>query len=118
MTTRAIVLLASCVMLAHAGLPAVRASWNQIPKVLAGKYVVVQLENGTVIEGSWTDVTNSAFIFNIEKASRKDKRLKGLQIVSRSAVRKIHFRERRVRGRVIGTIATFYGILAIAAAAT
>lgn len=117
MTMRPVALLIACVMLVQAQPPAVRVSWNRTPEKLAGKYVVVQMENGTKIEGSWTGVTESAFTMDVERSSGTSQRLKGAQTIPRSALQKVWFREKRVRGRVIGTLAGFYGIVAIAAAA-
>jgi hypothetical protein len=118
MQTRAIALLSVCVTLAQAQSTIVRVAWNQIPEVLAGKYALVELESGTTVEGSWTDVIDDAFVMVVERSSGTNKQLKGHQTIARSAVRRVRFREKRVRGRVIGMLAGYYAIVCIAGAAT
>lgn len=115
---RVIALLATCALLADAQPPPVRAEWNRIPEVLAGKEAVVHLHDGTKIQGTWISVTSDAFTFLIERTSAKDKHPKGQETIPRSAVRIIEYRSKRIRGRVIGILAGFYSIAGIGAAAT
>lgn len=116
MMTRVLTLLAAFVLLAQAAPPAVRVPWRQTPEILAGKVVVVQLENHVRIEGSWAGVTDTTFMMLIEKHSRNSPWDKGYRTVPRSALQTIRFREKRIRGRVLGTLSGFYGMTALAAA--
>lgn len=95
-----------------------RVPWDRTPQVLAGKRVVVELNDGTKVEGAWLAVAASAFTMKVEKSSGPGRRAKGSQSLDRSEIRRVWFGERRVRGRVLGTIGGFYAVMAIAAAAT
>lgn len=100
----------------------VRVPWAQTPEVLSGKWTLVSLKDGSVLEGSWRSVTGTTCHLDVEKASTraKDKRklAKGARFIQRDEIEKVHFRKKRIRGRVLGTIAGFYGVTGIASAAT
>ena len=92
--------------------------WNQSAERLAGRFVSVHLTSGTRISGSWASVTPTTFTMNVEKTSNKSQLRKGLQTVPRTSIQQVSARKRRIRGRVIGTLAGFYVVAGIAAAAT
>jgi len=115
---RITILFLAAVMWAQAQPPPERVSWNRTPEVLNGKLVLIKLTGGTRIEGGWVSVTPSTFTMRIEKTSNKREVQKGLQTIPRSSISEVRARKRRVRGRVIGTLAGFYGIATIGAVAS
>lgn len=118
MLKRVIALFIASLMVAEAQPASGPVPWDRTPEVLAGRWVMVELNDGTSIQGSWAAVTSQTFRMVVEKTSQKRQVAKGLQELPRSEVRRIRYSKRRVRGRVIGTIAGFYGALTLAAAAT
>lgn len=110
-------LLLAFATLASAQPAPLRVAWNETPLAFAGKRVIVDLNNGTRIQGSWATVADDVFTMRVEKTSRSADVAKGAQTLSRSSIKRIRIENRRVRGRVIGTLAGFYAVAGIASAA-
>lgn len=75
-----------------------RVAWIDAAKHCAGLEVVATLQDGSKLKGSWIENSNSQF-------SIKTKR--GIQVHERKDLKQVETRKRRVRGRVIGTIASY-----------
>lgn len=96
----------------------IKVAWNGTTELLASKRVVVELEDGTRVEGAWLFVTERTFTMNIEKTSQKQIVPKGYQTLSKSSIRSLRVGKRNVRGRVLGTLGGSYGVVGLAAAST
>jgi len=88
-------------------------AWDHTTEALKGKFILVKLTSGTLIGGGWLSVTSQTFTMSVESSSNKHEIQKGLQTVARSSIAEVRVRNRRVRGRVIGTLAGFYSVAAI-----
>jgi hypothetical protein len=108
----------SCVVLLDAQTASVRVRWDRTPEFFTGKRAIVSLKDGTAIEGTWNSVTEETFTMQVEKTSRKQNVPKGLRTFSRSLILSLRVGNRRVRGRVIGSLSGFYGVVALAGAST
>jgi len=95
-----------------------RVQWNHAATAFAGRSVEVKLTSGTRIRGAWNWVTPDSFTMRVEKTSNGREYRKGVQTVPRSLIAEVRVGERRVRGRWIGSLAGFYSIAAIGAAAS
>ena len=100
-------------MLAQAEPQPERIAWNRTPDALKSEFVLVTLTTGVRIGGSWVAVTPDTFTMNIEKTSNKREIGKGLRTMPRASIADVRSGKRRMRGRVIGTLAGFYGIATI-----
>lgn len=87
------------------------------PPAFAGKIVRVNLANGTKIEGSWISVTDQDFTIKTLKNSAGYP-ADTTRIVPRASIRGIALRKIRLRGRLWGTFAGFFGPPLIGAAFT
>ncbi len=74
-----------------------RIKWSNTPEAFAGREIEVKLRQGSKVKGSWIGVTPSTFTIHRGKKSP--------QAFSRADILIIKASKRRVRGRVIGTIA-------------
>ena len=85
-----------------------RIPWNESPEALAGHFVSVTLKDGSRVGGYWTSVTPNTFTMRVEKTSNHRAFAKGIRRMPRESIVEVRAGERRVRGRVIGTIAGLY----------
>ena len=90
-----------------------RIAWERTTEAFKGKFILVKLTSGTRIGGGWLSVTSQTFTMSVESSSNKHEIQKGIQTVARSSIAEVRVRNRRVRGRVIGTLAGFYSVAAI-----
>jgi hypothetical protein len=111
---RTIALFILCMAALQAAPEPERVEWNHTPEAFAGKRVLVRLATGVRIEGTWISVTPSACTMKVEKTSSRKRVAKGTQVLPRVSILRIEIQNRRVRGRVIGTIAGVYAGAAIA----
>lgn len=85
-----------------------RIPWNESPEALAGHFVSVTLKDGSRVGGYWTSVTPNTFTMRVEQTSNRRAFAKGIRKMPRESIAEVRAGERRVRGRVIGTIAGLY----------
>lgn len=105
-------------LLMEGQVPVERVPWSRTPEVLANKYVSVRLNSGTRVEGSWASVAPTTFTMKVSKTTNRNEIPKGLQVIPRSSLAELRAGKRRIRGRVLGTIAGFYGVALIGTAAS
>lgn len=115
---RTIALFMACMLSCEAAAEPRRVAWSQTPEAFLGKRVLIQLTCGARIEGSWISITANTFTMHVEKTSARNTIGKGIQTLPRSSILVIRTRNQRVRGRVAGALAGFYGVAAISYAAT
>ena len=101
---RSIALLFLCPVLSIASEP-LRIPWQLAPAACAGKKALVTLTDGTRLEGSLLSVSPSAFEMEVERTSDRRKVANGFQRLDRAQFAGLRIREKRIRGRVIGTVA-------------
>jgi hypothetical protein len=75
-----------------------RVAWADAAKHCAGLEVIATLQDGKKLKGSWIENTASQFSIKTKQ---------GLQVRERKDLKKVETRKRRVRGRVLGTIASY-----------
>lgn len=91
-------------LLAHAAEP-LRVPWSLVPATCSDRTAIVTLTTGTRIEGRLLNVTETTFEMEVRRTSSKQEVPKGYQRLDRSAFSELRVREKRIAGRVIGTIA-------------
>lgn len=95
----------------------VTVHWKDTPVAFAGKIVRVELVDGTALEGSWIGITPDSFTLKVNRSA--DARFaKRAETLPRSSLRKLGIRERRIRGRVLGTLIGYLATAAIVIAAS
>lgn len=106
---RIIVLVLVAVGLIQAKPSPLYVSWSRSPEALANKFVLVTLQDGFRLEGTWVSVTPSAFTMLVSEK---------IQTVPRSTIVRVQAGKRRVRGRIAGIVIGFYSIVEIGVLAT
>ena len=115
---RIILLLLASLQLARSQPQSLSIDWQHSVEALAGQFTQVKLTDGTRIGGSWVAVTPITFTMKVEETSNRSRLTKGPQTIPRASILEITAGRRRARGRVIGTLAGYLGIAAIAALAS
>ena len=92
-----------------------RIAWNRTPEALAGHFVSVKLVDGTLVGGYWTSVTPNTFTMRVETSSNRRAFGAGIRKMPRASIVTVRAGERRVRGRVYGTIFGIYSLTALMA---
>jgi hypothetical protein len=100
------ILLAAAPLLLHAAPPA-PIEWEMTPAAFGGRKAIVTLDNGARIEGNWLSVTPATFTIDVERARGKNPPPRGVHTLDRSAIVELRLQERRIRGRVWGTVFGF-----------
>lgn len=90
--------------------PALDIAWADANRVLRNRVVGVEMKSGAVVEGLW--LNSDANSFTLETASS------GQTPIARTDIRKAWIRNRRSRGRVIGSLGGYAIGAGIAGAAT
>ncbi len=111
MRTFIIIILTGCIWAQTAP---ERIAWNHTPEALAGHFVSVKLSDGTQVGGYWTSVTPNTFTMRVETSSNRRAFAHGVRKMPRASIVEVRAGERRVRGRVIGTIVGIYGVTLLA----
>jgi hypothetical protein len=93
---------------ARAAEQVVSVRWSQIPVALSGQTATVALQGATV-EGHLIAVSPESMEMLIEKTSDAKRYAKGQTSLPRTDVTTIHAIRKRIRGRVWGTLAGFFG---------
>lgn len=93
--------------LLSAALPA-PIEWERTPAAFGGRKAIVKLDTGARIEGNWLGVTPTTFTMDVERTKGKNRPSKGVQTIDRSSIVELRVQERRIRGRVIGTMAGYF----------
>jgi hypothetical protein len=75
-----------------------RVAWMDATPHCAALEVIATLQDGRKLKGSWIENTASQFSIKTHK---------GIHIHERKDLKQLETRKRRVRGRVIGTIASY-----------
>jgi hypothetical protein len=99
----------ACTFVLQAEAQPERVAWARTTVAFAGRHVVVRLTTGTRIDGHWVGVTPETFTMSVTKTSDRRVVSAGLQTLPRSSIVTLRAGKQRVRGRVIGTVAGFYG---------
>lgn len=105
---RTITILLAAMPLLHAA-PPLPIEWEMTTAALGGRKAIVKLDNGARIEGNWLGVTPNTFTIDVERAMGKNSPPRGVHTLDRSAIVELRLQERRIRGRVWGTV---FGYLA------
>lgn len=105
---RMITLLLAAVPLLHAA-PPMQIEWEMTPAAFGGRKAIVKLDNGARIEGNWLSVTPATFTIDVERARGKNQPPRGVHTLDRRAIVELRLQERRIRGRVWGTV---FGLVA------
>mgnify|MGYP004702051589 CR=1 FL=1 len=79
-----------------------------------GRKAIVKLDSGARIEGTWLGVTPTTFTIDVDRTKGKNRLPKGVQTIDRSSIVELRVQERRIRGRVIGTILGYFGGMPLA----
>jgi hypothetical protein len=103
---RMITLLLAAVPLLHAA-PPMQIEWEMTPAAFGGLKAIVKLDNGARIEGNWLSVTPATFTIDVERARGKNQPPRGVHTLDRRAIVELRLQERRIRGRVWGTVFGF-----------
>lgn len=98
--------LAAVPLLLHAA-PPLPIEWEMTTAALGGRKAIVKLDNGARIEGNWLGVTPNTFTIDVERAMGKNSPPRGVHTLDRSAIVELRLQERRIRGRVWGTVFGF-----------
>ena len=85
-------------------------AWGRTAEAFAGRRVLVRLSKGVRIEGDWAGVTADTFTMNVRKTSDRRAVGKGLRTLPRSSILGVRTGTARVRGRVIGVAAGYFGV--------
>ena len=107
------VLLITCALTLCGAVAPEHVPWGRTNEIFAGRRVLVRLMSGAKIEGHWAGVTPDTFTMNVEKTSDRRAVGKGLQTLPRSSIAGVRTGTTRVRGRVIGVAAGYFGIAGI-----
>jgi hypothetical protein len=92
--------------------------WQELPATASKMQALVQTHSGANLKLEVLSVSADSASVRIQKTSDSKAYPKGERTIERKAIASVVLEKRRVRGRVIGTVAGFYVPLAIAAVAT
>lgn len=106
-----LVLLAPVLLYAAPPLP---IEWEMTTAAFGGRKAIVKLDSGARIEGVWLDVTPTTFTIDVDRTKGKNGPPKGVQTLERSSIVELRLQERRIRGRVIGTLIGYFGGMPLA----
>ena len=98
--------LAAVPLLLHAA-PPMQIEWEMTPAAFGGRKAIVKLDSGARIEGNWLSVTPATFTIDVERARGKNSPPRGVHTLDRRAIVELRLQERRIRGRVWGTVFGF-----------
>jgi hypothetical protein len=84
-----------------------RVGWQQVPSVCADRKALIRLASGTRIEGRLMSVSPASFEMEVQRSSNKSEVPKGIRTLDRASLSELRVRDKRIKGRVIGTIAGF-----------
>lgn len=84
-----------------------RVAWQQVPLVCTGRTALVKLSGGTHIEGRLMSVSPASFEMEVQRTNNERDVPKGLRSLPRASIVGLRVREKRIKGRVIGTLAGF-----------
>lgn len=101
---RTLVLLMFVSALAQAAEP-LRATWQQVPSVCANRKSLIRLTSGTRVEGRLMAVSPTSFDIEVQRTSNRKDVAKGIQTIDRAALAELRVRDKRIAGRVLGSIA-------------
>lgn len=85
-----------------------RVGWQQVPSVCADRKALIRLASGTRIEGRLMSVSPASFEMEVQRTSNKSEVPKGIRTLDRASLSELRVRDKRIKGRVIGTIAGFF----------
>lgn len=88
--------------------PPLPIEWEMTTAAFGGRKAIVKLDGGARIEGTWLGVTPTTFTIDVDRTKGKNRPPKGVQTFERSAIIELRVQERRIRGRVIGTILGYF----------
>lgn len=112
MTALALLILAA---LSAAAAEPISVTWEQTPGLLASRDAIVDLDSGTRLYGRWLAVTPSAFSFDVTYSTGRNPVPPGACSFDRASLRRLRFREKRIRARSIGTAAGYFTGAGVAA---
>ncbi len=104
-----VVFLAMLAMSFLRGGELVKVRWTETPGLFAGRTAVVTLKSGNRIEGDWLSATADGFTI-LSHGQRRE--------FARTDATRFGLRQKRIRGRVLGTLAGVYGVGIIGAYAS
>ncbi len=81
--------------------------WEMTPAAFGGRKAIVKLDTGARIEGNWLGVTPTTFTIDVERSRGKNQPRRGVHTLDRSAIVELRLQEKRIRGRVWGTVFGF-----------
>jgi hypothetical protein len=84
--------------------PPLPIEWEMTTAAFGGRKAIVKLDGGARIEGTWLGVTPTTFTIDVDRTKGKNRPPKGVQTFERSAIIELRVQERRIRGRVGGTL--------------
>jgi hypothetical protein len=84
-----------------------RVTWQQVPSVCADRKALIRLASGTRIEGRLMSVSPASFEIEVQRTSNKREVPKGIRTLDRASIGELRVRDKRIKGRVIATIAGF-----------
>jgi len=82
-----------------------RVTWQQVPSVCADRKSLIRLTSGTRVEGRLMAVSPTSFEFEVQRTSNAREVAKGIQTLDRAALAELRVRDKRIAGRVLGSIA-------------
>jgi len=89
--------------LAQAAEP-LRVTWQQVPSVCADRKSLIRLTSGTRVEGRLIAVPPTSFEIEVQRTSNAKEVSKGIQTLDRAALAELRVRDKRIAGRVLGSI--------------
>jgi hypothetical protein len=81
-----------------------RVGWQQVPSVCADRKALIRLASGTRIEGRLMSVSPASFEMEVQRTSNKSEVPKGIRTLDRASLAELRVRDKRIAGRVTGTI--------------
>lgn len=101
---RTLVLLMFVSAFAQAAEP-LRVTWQQVPSVCADRRSLIRLTSGTRVEGRLMAVSPTSFEIEVQRTSNSREVAKGIQTLDRTSLAELRVRDKRIAGRVLGSIA-------------
>lgn len=78
-----------------------------LPQACSDREAIVTLTEGTRLEGKLLLVTPTSFAMEVRKTSNKREVAAGVHALERHRFHELRVRERRIAGRIVGTVAGF-----------